>query len=345
MNEIAKINYELTPATVSEMIKKYDNLELIPGDKGSYQEVKRVYMLFVRARTGTDKRRKELGQEAREFVNQVNTAAKELLEPLSVYEKRFKAMINTEDERESKIEQARQGELDKRMESLSNYCTVGLSYNRTAEKVTHDLEYLKSFEITEDTYQERTPDAEEMLVNGIQNTEKALADRLEFEVEQIKAEELRKRQASEAARLAKERAEFEAEQRKAKAESDAKENKAREELAARERKIQEAEDAIQAEKDKIKAVEDAKIQKAEAKQKAIADAKAAKAKLATDKKRAKLVNIDKDALKHIINKFDSLVSESIEPAFATEEATNLYLNLIAGFKAALHLCEQGREDL
>ena len=78
-NKFAVVKFELTPAAIAAMVKEYETLELIPGDKKSYKTVHEAKMICVKARTGTDKHRKEMGSEARQWINDVNSAAKELI--------------------------------------------------------------------------------------------------------------------------------------------------------------------------------------------------------------------------------------------------------------------------
>ena len=106
-NDFKAVTFELNPETIKAMVLEYNGLEIIPGDKPSYELVHKAKMVCTKARTGTDKKRKELGLSARQWVNDVNSAAKELIAPLLPLEEKLKAMIDDEDNREKAIEYAR----------------------------------------------------------------------------------------------------------------------------------------------------------------------------------------------------------------------------------------------
>ena len=91
--------YEISPEKVAEMAKKYDSITVIPADKPSYHIGKKACMELVHTRTAVERRRKELGEDARKWVNDVNRAAKELLAPLAPIEERLKSELAAEDAR------------------------------------------------------------------------------------------------------------------------------------------------------------------------------------------------------------------------------------------------------
>ena len=208
--EFATIDFEITPEAVTNLVKKYNDLDLIPGDKKSYDEVYRVYRKFVTVRTSTDKRRKSLGTDAREFVSRVNSTAKLLLAPLEPYEKKFRGMLDSEDNRGKVIEQERLNKIDSLISDLEAAASFGLQYNRTADEIAIDLGCLETLEISSVDYEERTGEAERIKIDGIANTQRALKNRIEWEETQAEQARLKVEQAAEAEKLQKERAEFEA---------------------------------------------------------------------------------------------------------------------------------------
>jgi len=208
--EFATIDFEITPEAVTNLVKKYNDLDLIPGDKESYDEVYRVYRKFVTVRTSTDKRRKSLGTDAREFVSRVNSTAKLLLAPLEPYEKKFRGMLDAEDNREKAIEADRVNKLDSLISDLEAAASFGLQYNRTADQIAIDLGCLETFEISAVDFEERTEEAERIKQDGITNTQRALKNRIDHEETQAEQARLRVEQEVEAEKLKTERAEFEA---------------------------------------------------------------------------------------------------------------------------------------
>ncbi|MDA3834699.1 MAG: hypothetical protein PF495_15045, partial [Spirochaetales bacterium] len=214
-NQFKVVKFKLTPETVSAMLKEYQTLAIIPGDKESYKTVHDAKMILVKARTGTDRRRKELGTDARQWISEVNSKAQELVGPLLPLEEKLKAMLDQEDSREEKIAQAKRDKIAALLSDLEHHVKRGQAYNLPAVTLKEALDTLKAFEISAVDFQEKTEQDESIKEEGIETLQRILADRERWEAEQIEAEKLKVAQEAEAKKLADDRAEFEAQQAQA----------------------------------------------------------------------------------------------------------------------------------
>jgi hypothetical protein len=282
-NQLKAIDeFALNPESIKAMVKEYQNLEVIPGDKKSYKIVHEAKMILTKARTGTDKKRKELGSEARSWINDVNSAAKELIAPLLPLEEKLKSMLDTEDSREEKIEQARIEKIDMLISGLTDNIAIGMKYNTDAYSIQNHIDTLTEFEISSVDFEEKTEQAEQIKAEGLEALGRILADR-------VKHEETQANQAAEAEKLAADRAEFEA-------------------ARLEERKKQ---DALQAKLEEERRVKDLEAKK-------IADEQAEKLrlqqeqidrdrKIIDDQKREQIAQTMADALVKYSNEFDEAV--------------------------------------
>jgi len=209
-NSFVPIIFELNPKAIAAMVKEYETLELIPGDKESYKTIHEAKMICVKARTGTDKRRKELGADAREWIKDVNSKAQELIAPLLPLEERLKGMLDEEDQREAKNEADRVNKIQSLLEDLEVLATVGLQYNKSKDGIANALGRLESFEVSAVDFQEKTEYAEQIKADGIQNTQLALKNRIDWEETQADQARIAEENAAKEKALAEEKAAFEA---------------------------------------------------------------------------------------------------------------------------------------
>ena len=244
-NQLKAIDeFALNPESIKAMVKEYQNLEVIPGDKKSYKIVHEAKMILTKARTGTDKKRKELGSEARSWINDVNSAAKELIAPLLPLEEKLKSMLDTEDSREEKIEQARIEKIENLISALARYVSDGQVYNLGSETIQNIIAALESCEVSAVDYEEKTEQAEQIKAEGLETLGRILADRVKHEETQANQAAEAEKLAAEAEKLAADRAEFEAARLEERKRQDALQAKLDEE-----RMIRQKEDAVKAAKD------------------------------------------------------------------------------------------------
>ncbi|MBW2037029.1 MAG: hypothetical protein JRI41_06065 [Deltaproteobacteria bacterium] len=293
LNKVSAITqYELTPEAVTVMVKEYDSLAVIPGDTASYKEVRAALTMLVHTRTATDRRRKNLGEEARTWIKEINGAAKQLLAPLEPLENRFRAELKAEDNRKAeikaekvRIEQARIDGIRAKIDEIKTWCYQGIAYRKPSATIRLILLRLEKTlaNLTESDYMEFLGETQDLLRDAITQTRDALSARLQWEKEEEdrKAEaarlaEIRKQQEAERERieaeqrrLLEEREKIEAEKRRQEEEAERKEFE-RQAIAEAEKKARvEAEKRIQeAEDSRIKA----EIAASEAKERAEKDA-------------------------------------------------------------------------
>ncbi|MFH1628152.1 MAG: hypothetical protein ABIE47_05435, partial [Pseudomonadota bacterium] len=265
-NEVAIIDiidkalaeYSTTPAKVAAMAKEYENLAVVQGDKKSYKAVHEAKMILTRTRTGVDKRRKELGEDARGWVNAVNQAAKDLLAPIVPIENRFKDELQAEDNRIAKIEADRIAAIKAKIEFIREK-VVGTA-SKTSIEIASLMEQVDHTQIMPEVFQEFQDEALKAKSDTISTLVTVYEDKLEAEKKEAelnvmveRLEKLRKEQEAEATRQAEEKRKVEEAQRKleeglAKLEAEKKAEQARIEREAFEK--QALENArIQAEKD------------------------------------------------------------------------------------------------
>jgi len=99
----ALAEFSITPEKVAVMAKEYMTLTVPPEDTKAYKVARSALTVCVTTRTGTDKRRKQLGEDARMWITECNTAAKDLIAPLAPVEEHLRAELQTEDDRKAAI--------------------------------------------------------------------------------------------------------------------------------------------------------------------------------------------------------------------------------------------------
>jgi|GEM_PF-6418605 len=109
--EVVKIDTKITKAfkvnilEVQNMVKKYQELTLIPEDEDSYKICRKALTSCIRTRTGIDKRRKELNKKAQTEIKGRNTAAGQLAAIIEPAEIHLTGLVKGEDGRIAAIEE------------------------------------------------------------------------------------------------------------------------------------------------------------------------------------------------------------------------------------------------
>jgi len=220
MQELAKIDkpsqaivlYKITPKEIAERLKEYDQLKVIEADTKSYKKVRSALTSIITTRVEVDKRRKQLGEDARKLVSNINQAAKMLIEPMTPYEDRFKSELNTEDDRKTEIkavkeaiEQARVDKIRSRINDLQVMVTqVPLLSLKELGAMAEDLD---AIEISVVDYMEFTEEAKNVLNRTCETVQRFIVIITEKEKEDVKRKE-------EEARLEKIRIEQDAAQKR-----------------------------------------------------------------------------------------------------------------------------------
>lgn len=281
----ALAEFDITPQAVAERVAEFADLHVVPGDSKSYKQVKSAYMVLVHLRNDVDKRRKKLGEDAREWINATGKAAKELIAPTTPLEGRFKAELDAEDARieaekaeKVRIERERVEGIRAKIEAYRFLAKVDPHMN--SESVRSILAALDKEVVPEDVFQEFTQEALLMLAKLRASVEDCLIARIKWEDEQAAAK-------IEAERLEKQRQEQAAERKRLEAiqeEADENARMEREILHAERRKIE-------AEK---KALEDAKRAEKERQERAAFEARAREEAKARAEAEAK-ANVEREA--------------------------------------------------
>lgn len=283
------IKYNVTDQKLAEIEEKYMPL-VINGvdDRDGYKVVHDARMDVKRLRVEVDKRRKALGEDARRYLDDVNSEAKRIIGRLTPVEEHLKSQedaIAAEKERlKAEAEAAARKLLEDRLEQLRQ---VEATLHPMVVEQWSDEEFATELQKATEAFAEKRRIAAEA-----EAARKAEEDRLakeREELERLKAEAEAKaaeERRLEAEKLAAERAELE----KLKAEQEAAAQAERDRLAEEQRKQQEAQAAIDAEKRKLdeeriarEAAEKAKLEeqervaweKAEAEERATREAEAA----------------------------------------------------------------------
>src|SRR3972149_1516148 len=209
----ALVEYKLTPQEITERVSGYLKLKVVPDDPKSYQQAHEARMVCVKTRTGIDKRRKELGEDARQWVNAVNKTAKDLTALIEPAESHLTTELGVEDGRraEVKAEKARkeaervQG-IRSRIEAIRN---TPISIMRgTSQEIRAVLQRVLDAELTPEVFQEFLAEAQtvqEKVVSDLVIASDAAAKRekedADRKAENERLEAHRKAQAEEAARV------------------------------------------------------------------------------------------------------------------------------------------------
>jgi len=271
MMEVVKIDTEIAEAfkinivEVQGMVKKYQELTLIPEDESSYRICRTALTSCIRTRTGIDKRRKELNKKAQTEIKGRNTAAGQLaaiIEPAETY---LTGLVKGEDGRIAAIEEE---EKRKEHEKISvrvmalGKCRVILPFMEVAIMTDEEFEtVLASAKADWDAEEKRQAEAEAARKAEEERLAKQKADqdaeaarlagiKSAQEADQAAREAVLK--VKEDAIAAKEQAIHDEKTRIAKVEADKKAAEAKEE-AAEEARIQVIEDAIMNKKVKAEA--------------------------------------------------------------------------------------------
>lgn len=223
-NEKALAEFTLTPAKVEEMAKEFMHLTVPKEDKDAYRIARAALTVCVKARTGTDARRKDLGSEAREWLADVAEAARSLVEPLIPVEAHLKAEVYSEDNRIKEIKEEKARIEAERVEEIRNKIkaildiTTFMNQLTTSEGMHSALAKAEAIEITEEEYMEFAFEAQKTRDTVCSELATAIETREKFEAEEAakKAEEKKREQEQKAEdeRLAQERKALEVEKAK-----------------------------------------------------------------------------------------------------------------------------------
>ena len=194
--------YEITPSKVKELVKGYMELRVLPADKNTYKAAHEGKMILVKTRTSIDKRRKQLGEDARKWVSEVNDAAKQLLEPIEPVEAHLKSELKVEDNRIEGIrlakivrEEKRVSDIREKIEEIVKFKHLTFD-NRNSEFIGDLILRLDEIAITDEAFEEFRDEALKEQVAADVRLGAAYDARVIWEAEQesqkIEAERLKK---------------------------------------------------------------------------------------------------------------------------------------------------------
>ncbi len=338
----ALAQYELTPARIAEMAKEYMSLTVAVGDKVEYMVARKALTICVTARTGTDKRRKELGERLRKELSDINSVGKQLIAALAPAEEHLRNEIGAEDNRlnEIKAEKERRelARIEGIMEKIAGITSLGASLHFNLEMpVLKDLlAEVDSIEITPYEYMELTKEANQAKHDVHISLHQAIEAREKFDAEEANRK-------AEDERLAKERAELD----KIRAEQQA----VAEMQAKKETTIEAAKNRVAAkiQRDAFErqAKENATVQaEKDAKAKVYLEAWEKKEKEkeeAEEKKRKEALEPDQSKLRYWLERIEIDIGET--PEMIGQEAKLLVINGIAWFDAVISDIRVSIEDL
>lgn len=188
--EKALAEFELTPAKVAEMAEEYMRLTVPEGDTAAYKIARAGLTICVKARTGTDKKRKELGEKAREWLADVSQAARVLVEPLAPVEDHLREELGREDARKEKIkaekarvEHERINGIMEKIETIRSF-SASLTWKLTSEELRAILGSVEVLAITPDEYMEFAGEANKVKHEVHIAILKAIDDREKFEADE-----------------------------------------------------------------------------------------------------------------------------------------------------------------
>lgn len=326
----ALAEFELTPAKISQIAEEYMHITVPEGDKDAYKIARAGLTICVKARTGTDARRKELGVKARDWLADIAEAARALVEPLVPVEAHLKAEVYNEDNRlkEKKAEKARK-EFE-RVEEIRDKvkAIMGLSAfmnpQTTSEDMRAALTNAEAIEITEEEYMEFAFEAQKTRETVCAELVKGVDIREEFEAEEKarKAEEERivKERKAEDKRLAEEREDLKAE--KARQDAVAKEQSEEQERLETDRKRYNEKQKEQREKEH--AMVQTKIEEQERAERKEKEKAEAEAKEAEEKTRIEAMKPDKEKLIAWIDAVQRTYSSVADPALNTTQSKSAF---------------------
>ena len=285
------VDLRVTDVMIQEYREKFSGLQATT--KEGYEEVRKAIAVCRTTRTGIDKRRKELTENAREYVNSVNSVAKELTSAIEEIEDPLKEKKQAVDDAKERLkqeaEEARQAKINDRMvlflQETGATCSVAEAENWT------DAEFKSAFEIARDAYQaklkaDQEAEAERQRIEAerieqIRQQQEEL-EKQRAELERIRAEqeaeltkiraeqgEARAKHESEMVRLREEQAEADRVQREKQAEADRVQREKQAEADRIEREKLKAElKAANEERQRLQAIEDERQAKIFAEQEA-----------------------------------------------------------------------------
>jgi|WetSurMetagenome_2_1015567.scaffolds.fasta_scaffold03374_10 colicin import membrane protein len=321
---------DFSPAKIEGMVNEYLLISVPAESSKEYKAAREALTTCVSTRTGIDKRRKALNEDAKQWINSVNDTAKKLTAMIEPAESHLRQELQREDERKEsikkekeRIEQERISGIRKKIAVIQNMTT---NLNGLSSQQLSDLAAgVSGFEITLQDYQELIQEADQVKQTALGAIQDALADRIKFEKEKeeqkIEAERLAKQKAKQEENeriLKEEKAKLEAEKlsllkAQEEAEKKIREEKAKieaERMAEENRKTEEKRKAELAEKAKIKAEEDEKKRiEAEA-----AAKKAEEERLA----RIEALKPDKEKIKNWLNQILSIKPPDVVSTTAKE---------------------------
>ncbi len=328
-NAIAE--YEFTPKAIATMAKEYMTLKVIEGDTESYKIARMALTTLVTTRTGTDKHRKKLGEEARNWIKECNTASSELLAPLIEPEAHLRKELGREDERKERIKAEKEEKELKRVSGIKEKIatitsfSASLTWELTVDELTVILGNLEVIEITPDEYMEFTTDAMQTIQDVKIAIHKAIGAREVFEAEEAARKKEDERLTAERQEIDRIKAEQEAKQKvideeeaKVKAEKDRLE---REEFERKANEKAKAEAEAAVEKAKEEAEEKLKQAAREQEEKEKAEAE--------EKVRQEAMKSDKEKLSSWLSLFvDALNSDLYEVEHFKDDKAKVVFNTI-----------------
>jgi DNA repair exonuclease SbcCD ATPase subunit len=242
------VDLRVTDVMIQEYREKFSGLQVTTNEECGI--VTKAIGVLRTTRTGIDKRRKELTENAREYVSNVNSVAKELTSQIEEIEeplKKRKQVFEDEKQRlKQEAEEARQAKINNRMveflQQTGQTCSL-----KEAETWTDD-EYVTALSNARAAYQQQIEEARKQEEER-QRFEAERAEQIRQQQEEIEKQraELERTRSEQEAALAKIRAEQQAEIDRIRAEQDEARAKHEAEMA-RLREEQAEADRVQREK-------------------------------------------------------------------------------------------------
>jgi len=281
MINMSVAEFDVTTAEIAKLKDKYEGyLDKDISEPAEYKVVKSAEMDLKKLRISVDKRRKSLGQDAREYITKVNSKAKEIIEPIvelekPLHDKRIE-FDNAEEIARREVERVE----NERIEGITNRIAAiksaaGVAIQKDADYILKVISKLRA--TRPESFSEFHEEARSVINESVVSLESLYNMKIAQEtMEQEKAEREAREAEERKAAAAQQEIEI-AKQREAQAKLDAD----REKLEAEKRKLAQAkaeqEQKEQAEKAKRKAAE-------EEGRRIAADAEAARARLEEQQK-------------------------------------------------------------
>jgi DNA repair exonuclease SbcCD ATPase subunit len=263
------VDLRVTDVKIQEYREKFSGLQVTTNEECGI--VTKAIGVLRTTRTGIDKRRKELTENAREYVSNVNSVAKELTSQIEEIEeplKKRKQVFEDEKQRlKQEAEEARQAKINNRMveflQQTGQTCSL-----KEAETWTDD-EYVTALSNTRAAYQQQIEEArkqeEERQRLEAERAEQIRQQQEEIEKQRVEIERIRAEQQAEIDRI-------KAEQEQSRLAHEAELNRIRDEQAERDRvereKLEAERQAVEAERQRLQAIEDERQAKIFAEQEA-----------------------------------------------------------------------------